>query len=76
MSKAEWTRHMTDLGLVTKVAPTPEGLAASKLALEHMRSGCPICKARKVTYRASRNRRERDEICRDLGLVKTPYGWE
>ena len=25
---------------------------------------------------ANRNRAERDQVMRDLGLVKTPYGWE
>ena len=25
---------------------------------------------------ANRNRAERDQVMRDTGLVKTPYGWE
>ena len=25
---------------------------------------------------SNRNRAERDQVMRDLGLVKTPYGWE
>jgi hypothetical protein len=33
---------------------------------------CDDCKRR----RRNQARRDRDQIRRDLGLVKTPYGWE
>jgi len=53
-----------------------EWLAHYRTAGTHDYANCPQCKARKRTKRANANRRERDQVMRDCGLVKTPYGWE
>jgi len=37
---------------------------------EHDQRSCPECKARLKTVRANRNRRGKDQIMRDCGLVK------
>ena len=76
MRKEIWVRHMESLGLPVVVPATTEGIADAKRSLEHMRAGCSVCVARKKTRRAIRRRRERDDVMRSLGLVKTPYGWE
>jgi hypothetical protein len=36
----------------------------------------PPTKAESQRIRRNSRRRERDQAMRDLGLVKTPYGWE
>lgn len=43
---------------------------------DHDRKSCPDCKARMRTKKANRYQNERSQVMRDLGLVKTPYGWE
>lgn len=63
---------MAELGLVTFGYRSDPAVV---LAKQHM-AGCSTCKARRRQARANRSRRELDQIRRDLGLVKTPYGWE
>ena len=66
MSKAEWLLHADKSGYTRMTVED---------RLIHARQ-CAACKARLATKRANRAQRERDEARRDLGLVKTPYGWE
>lgn len=70
MSKQAWTAHMIEQGFPVR------GTRAELLpARDHMET-CPVCSARRRSKAQADRRRERDEAMRDLGMVKTAYGWE
>ena len=68
MSKQAWFQHILSTGL-------PLGPEGKEARASHA-VDCKSCKARRATQRANRGQRERNGVMRDLGLVKTPYGWE
>jgi hypothetical protein len=76
MTKAAWQAHMAAEGFQT--VARPGNAEALKLALAHMKSGCPTCKARRVTRKATRAARIRRETLKSLGLVQVRggKGWE
>jgi hypothetical protein len=77
MTRASWNAHMAAEGFSTRVGVGPEALANAKAALAHMKSGCPVCAARRVTRKATKAARGRREAMRSLGLSPVRGGgWE
>lgn len=74
MTKQAWQAHMAAEGLET--VARPGNAEALKASLAHM-TGCPSCRERRATRRATRAARDRREAMRSLGLVQVRGGgWE
>jgi len=67
MSKQEWQAH---------IIATVGTLNDAVVRANHDKRSCRECAKRRATKRHIRRQSERDQARRDLGLIKTPYGWE
>jgi len=70
MRKSVWIQHMID---TTGLKPPSQGGSAQEwkdASKRHLDDGCPACKDRLKTTRATRRRKERDACMGALGLTK------
>ena len=74
MTKETWIRHIEDVtGHIRPSADNGSIAGDWKQAValhKELRPDCEDCKARRKTYRASKNRKAREDVYKSCGLTK------
>jgi hypothetical protein len=73
MRKENWILHIENTENLTRPSEGGSIELWKNAILKHKKDNCVICKERQKTKKANENRKQKEQILKDIGLIKV-YG--